>query len=113
MALRFLQLRRKNVLRVLFRFYLEQGPNHAVNINGLKFFNQKPESYKSVLLQLQEEEMIRQVSPDGHPAAFMVNPKAIAKIRSELDAWYNDTRFLLATLVAVIGWIPNFWNLIT
>ncbi len=101
---------RKAILRELYKFYEDKGPNNFAVAHTLKAFSPGNKKFLTAVNQLLEERLINgskvplYVDPDG-VLAIAINPVSLVDIKRELRSWYRDPKFLIGTMIAAIGLI--------
>jgi len=109
---------RKKILKELYTFYEEKGPDNYVLADTLKCFSPGNEKFLATINGLLKEELIKGIT-SGIKAkgstqdrvAIAINPAKIREIKKEIRSWYEDPKFWITVLLTIVGLIVTIWQI--
>ncbi len=99
---------RKKILKELYTFYEEKGPDNYVLADTLKCFSPRNEKFLAAVNGLLREELIKGIAPGikakgstQDRVAIAINPAKIREIKKEIRNWYKDPKFWITVLLTM------------
>ena len=109
---------RKKILKELYTFYEEKGPDSYVLADTLKSFSPGNEKFLAAVSGLLRKELIKGVASgikaEGSTQdrlAIAINPAKIREIKKEIRNWYEDPKFWITVLLTIGGLIVAIWQI--
>ena len=104
---------RTKILRAVFEFYLEHKIDNFILVDTLPSFTPGNQKYLAAVSQLLSEELLLGLESENQRLSVSINPAKIMEVRSELDVWYRDTRFMISMIIGMAGWVVALIGLIS
>lgn len=102
----------KRILKELYKFYEQKGPNNYVLADTLSCFTVGNEKFPSALKQLLKERLVLGIEePKERRVAVALNPDKIKEIEESMHNWYEDQKFWITTLIAIGAFIVDVWQI--